>query len=271
MGSRVLGILVLVLAVIILISTSAFIVKEQELALRVQIQSIIGKDYKPGLHFKVPFIDDVVKFDKRVLTRRFDGEQFLTSESQGLTVDYYIKWRISDAEQFYQSTSGGDEGRAESLVGAEHPGRPQERGRRRTLRDIVISDRNEITGEFMARSAESTAALRHPAGRRAHPAHRPAGRRGLARLREHETGLRGHRAHAARRGRPRIAAHPLDRRTPAHRAGRQGQCRRATHPRRGRIRPPRASMRRPTTAIPSSTHSIAVSRPTGIRWAARAT
>ena len=117
MGSRVLGILVLVLAVIILITTSAFIVREQELALRVQIQEIIGKDYKPGLHFKVPFIDDVVKFDKRVLTRRFDGEQFLTSESQGLTVDYYIKWRIKDAERFFQATSGGDEGRAEQLVG----------------------------------------------------------------------------------------------------------------------------------------------------------
>ncbi|HET9862070.1 MAG TPA: SPFH domain-containing protein, partial [Steroidobacteraceae bacterium] len=117
MGSRVIGILVLVLAVFILVTTSLFIVKEQELALRVQIQEIIGKNYRPGLHFKVPFIDDVVKFDKRVLTRRFDGEQFLTSESQGLTVDYYIKWRISDAEQFYQSTSGGDEGRAESIVG----------------------------------------------------------------------------------------------------------------------------------------------------------
>ena len=59
----------------------------------------------------------MVKFDRRVLTRKFDGEQFLTSESQGLTIDYYIKWRILDAEQFYQATSGGDEGRAESLVG----------------------------------------------------------------------------------------------------------------------------------------------------------
>jgi modulator of FtsH protease HflC len=155
MSSRVLGILVLVLAVIILIATSAFIVKEQELALRVQIQTIIGKDFKPGLHFKVPFIDDVVKFDRRVLTRRFDGEQFLTSESQGLTVDYYIKWRISDAEQFYQSTSGGDEGRAESLVGQNIQDGIKNAVAGRTLREIVISDRNQITGEFMARSAEA--------------------------------------------------------------------------------------------------------------------
>jgi len=154
MGARIIGILVLALAVIILITTSAFIVKEQELALRVQINTIIGKDFKPGLHFKVPFVDDVVKFDRRVLTRKFDGEQFLTSESQGLTVDYYIKWRIADAEQFYQSTSGGDEGRAESLVGQNIQDGLKNAVAGRTLREIVISDRNQITGEFMQRSSE---------------------------------------------------------------------------------------------------------------------
>ena len=155
MGSRILGILVLVLAVIILITTSAFIVKEQELALRVQINTIIGKNYAPGLHFKVPFVDDVVKFDKRVLTRKFDGEQFLTSESQGLTVDYYIKWRISDAERFYQATSGGDEGRAESVVGQKVQDGIKNAVARRTLKDIVISDRQQITGEFMARASDA--------------------------------------------------------------------------------------------------------------------
>jgi membrane protease subunit HflC len=154
MSSRVIGILVLVLAVFILVNTSLFIVKEQELALRVQIQEIIGKHYEPGLHFKVPFIDNVVKFDKRVLTRRFDGEQFLTSESQGLTIDYYIKWRISDAEQFYQSTSGGDEGRAEAIVGQKIQDGIKNEVAGRTLKQIVTSDREEIVGDFMARASE---------------------------------------------------------------------------------------------------------------------
>jgi membrane protease subunit HflC len=154
MSSRILGFLVVVAAVLVLISTSAFVVREQELALRVQIQSIIGKDYKAGLHFKLPFVDDVVKFDRRVLTRKFDGEQFLTSESQGLTVDYYIKWRISDAEQFFQSTSGGDEGRAESIVGQKIQDGLKNAVAGRTLKEIVISDRQQITGEFFPRSRE---------------------------------------------------------------------------------------------------------------------
>jgi len=154
MGSRVLGVLVLILAVVIVINMSTFIVREQELALRVQIQEIVGKDFKPGLHFKFPFIDNIVKFDRRVLTRRYDREQFLTSESQGLTVAYYIKWRISDAEQFFQSTSGGDEERAGGLVGQKIQDGIKNAVAGRTLKQIVTSDRQQITGEFMVRTSE---------------------------------------------------------------------------------------------------------------------
>ena len=149
MGSRILGILVVVLAFVVLIASSTFIVGEQELAVRVRLSQIKGADFKPGLQFKIPFMDRVVKFDRRVLTRKFDGEQFLTSESQGLTIDYYIKWRITDAETFYQATSGGDEGRAESLVGDTIQDGIKNAVAGRTLRDIVISDRQQVTGEFM--------------------------------------------------------------------------------------------------------------------------
>jgi membrane protease subunit HflC len=154
MGSRILGILVVVLAVIVLISSATFVVGEQELAVRVRLSQIKGADFKPGLQFKIPFMDRVAKFDRRVLTRKFDGEQFLTNESQGLTIDYYIKWRILDAEQFYQATSGGDEGRAEMLVGETIQDGIKNAVAGRTLAEIVISDRNELTGEFMKNATE---------------------------------------------------------------------------------------------------------------------
>ena len=154
MGSRMLGILVVLLAVVVLISSSTFVVGEQEMAVRVRLSQIKGADFKPGLQFKIPFMDRVVKFDRRVLTRKFDGEQFLTNESQGLTIDYYIKWRILDAEQFYQATSGGDEGRAEMLVGETIQDGIKNAVAGRTLAEIVISDRNELTGEFMKNATE---------------------------------------------------------------------------------------------------------------------
>ncbi|HYJ42019.1 MAG TPA: protease modulator HflC [Steroidobacteraceae bacterium] len=154
MGSRILGILVVVFAAVVLISMSTFVVGEQEMAVRVRLSQIKGADFKPGLQFKIPFMDRVVKFDRRVLTRKFDGEQFLTNESQGLTIDYYIKWRILDAEQFYQATSGGDEGRAETLVGETIQDGIKNAVAGRTLAEIVISDRQELTGEFMKNATE---------------------------------------------------------------------------------------------------------------------
>jgi modulator of FtsH protease HflC len=155
MGSRVLLILIAVVAGLLLISASTFIVREQDQALRVQFKSIVGQDYPPGLHFKVPMVDDVIRFDRRVITRKFDGEQFLTSESQVLTIDYYIKWQILDVEQFYQATTGGDETRAESLIGARIQDGIKNAVARRTLKEIVTSDRQQVTGEFMALASES--------------------------------------------------------------------------------------------------------------------
>lgn len=154
MGSRVLPTLILVLAVLLLVSTSCFVVREQEMALRVQLSKIVRSDYAPGLHFKIPFVEDVVKFDRRVLTRKFDGEQFLTRESQGLTIDYYIKWRIEEASQYYQST-GGDESRASGLVGDKIQDGIKNAIARRTLKEIVTSDRQEITGDFLAEVGKS--------------------------------------------------------------------------------------------------------------------
>jgi membrane protease subunit HflC len=82
-----------------------------------------------------------------VLTRKFNGEQFLTSESQGLTVDYYIKWQIFDPSLFYQATAG-DENQAGNLVGDNIQDGIKNAVAGRTLKEIVTSDRQKITGDF---------------------------------------------------------------------------------------------------------------------------
>jgi modulator of FtsH protease HflC len=154
MGSRVLLILVILIGAIVLLAASTFVVREQDQALRVQFKSVIGADYEPGLHFKFPLIDNVFRFDRRVITRKYDGEQFLTSESQVLTIDYYIKWRLLEAELFY-TTTGGDETRAESLIGQRIQDGIKNAVASRTLKEIVTSDRQQVTGEFMTLASES--------------------------------------------------------------------------------------------------------------------
>jgi len=158
MGSRILPILILLLAGLLLISTSCFVVREQEMALRVQLSRIVRSDYAPGLHFKIPFVEDVVKFDRRVLTVNYNSEKFLTRESQALNIDYYIKWRIRDASRYFQAT-GGDEKNAGSLLGERIQYGIKNALARRTLSEIVTSDRQEVTGEFMAEAGKSMAGI----------------------------------------------------------------------------------------------------------------
>ena len=73
MGSRVLFVLVVIVAALVLLASSTFVVREQDQALRVRFKSVIGKDYEPGLHFKLPFIENVFKFDRRVITPSADS------------------------------------------------------------------------------------------------------------------------------------------------------------------------------------------------------
>jgi len=158
MASRILPFLILLLALMLLISTSCFVVREQELALRVQLSRIVRSDYAPGLHFKIPFVEDVVKFDRRVLTVNYNSEKFLTRESQALNIDYYIKWRIRDASRYFQAT-GGDEKNAGSLLGERIQYGIKNALARRTLSEIVTSDRQEVTGEFMAAAGKSMSGI----------------------------------------------------------------------------------------------------------------
>ena len=88
--------------------SSAFIVTETEYAIKFQLGRIIKSDFEPGLHFKMPFVNNVRKFDRRILTLDTASERMLTSEQKFVNVDSFIKWRINDVARFYTSTQGNE-------------------------------------------------------------------------------------------------------------------------------------------------------------------
>ena len=90
---------------------SAFVVHEKELAIKFKLGEIVESDFKPGLYFQIPIINNIRKFDSRILTLDTPSERFLTSEKKNVIVNSFVKWRISDAKLYYTST-GGDERRA---------------------------------------------------------------------------------------------------------------------------------------------------------------
>ena len=75
---------------------SAFTVRETDLAIKFSFGKIVNAEYSPGLHFMVPVVNNVRKFEKRILTRTYPSEQFLTSEGKILRIDFYVKYRIAD-------------------------------------------------------------------------------------------------------------------------------------------------------------------------------
>ena len=98
---------IVVIAVVALVgSSSLFVVQEQQVALLLRLGEIVDADFKPGLHVKIPVIQNVVKFDKRIQTLDAQPERFLTVEKKFVVVNSFVKWRISDVAQYYRSTRG---------------------------------------------------------------------------------------------------------------------------------------------------------------------
>ena len=106
MYGRILGALAVVI-VAALLWRSVFVVDEGEAALVTRFGQVQPADYAPGAHLKSPF-DEVHKFDRRLVTRSYPGEVFLSQDQKALTIDFYVKWRLLDPARYFQAT-GADE------------------------------------------------------------------------------------------------------------------------------------------------------------------
>jgi modulator of FtsH protease HflC len=106
------SILAMLAALLLLLGiNSTFVVREGETALLLQFGRIVRAGYEPGLQWKLPFVQQVLRFDKRILGLDTKPERYLTSEKKSVLVDFYVKWKIDDVALFY-GASGGDEGQA---------------------------------------------------------------------------------------------------------------------------------------------------------------
>ena len=129
--------------VFVLLTQSIFVVKETERAVKLRFGEIVEYDVEPGLHFKVPVVNTVRKFDARILTLDAAPQSYLTSEKKALTVDSFVKWRVSDVAKYY-TTSGGDEERLRRLlIQRVDAGLRNEFGSR-TVKEVVSGQRDEL-------------------------------------------------------------------------------------------------------------------------------
>jgi len=95
-----------VAAALLVFFLAAFTVSETQLAVKFRFGEIVKTDFAPGLHFQWPLVNNVRRFDKRILTLDAKPERFLTSEKKDVRVDFFVKWRIADVSNFYKATGG---------------------------------------------------------------------------------------------------------------------------------------------------------------------
>lgn len=151
MKSKLLLALLAVIAVIAYMS--AYFVDQREKVILFNLGKIKEVDMKPGLHFKLPLVNNVAKFDGRILTLDETPERFLTNEKKNVMVDFYVKWRIDDVGQYYRSTRGQERNAQSRLSQIIKDGLRNEFAKR-TIRQAVSGERGDIMKSIVETSRE---------------------------------------------------------------------------------------------------------------------
>ncbi len=157
MPTRAFPIIIVVGVLLLIAATSLFTVSMAEVAIRTEFGAIVGTDYEPGLHGKWPW-DQVVKFDRRIISQTYAGETFLTNDNRGLIVDFYIKWRVKDPSQYFQATGGSEDIATRRLAEIVKDGIKSVVAER-SLEQIVSAERAAVTSEMFGQASKKVAGL----------------------------------------------------------------------------------------------------------------
>jgi modulator of FtsH protease HflC len=144
MKASVTVVLVAVVIVLVVASMSLFTVDQRQQAIVFRLGEVVSIKTEPGLYWKLPLIEDVRFFDTRIHTvDAEEPERFLTSEKKNVLVDSFVKWRISNVEQYYISV-GGDERRAQDRLNKTVNDSLRAEFGKRTVYQVISGERDEI-------------------------------------------------------------------------------------------------------------------------------
>jgi modulator of FtsH protease HflC len=148
MNSKINAVVLGAVTVLVVLAMSIFTVDQRQYALVFQLGEVKRVISEPGLNFKIPMIQNVRLFDKRILTLdNNEPERFITSEKKNVLVDSYIKWRIIDPNLYYISV-GGDEARAKTRLNQTVNAGLREEFGKRTVHDVISGEREKIMDDM---------------------------------------------------------------------------------------------------------------------------
>ena len=141
----------------VILSNSLFVISETQRGVLLKFGEVVNADLEPGLHFKIPFVDSVRKFDGRILTVDSTPERFFTQEQKQLIVDSYAKFRIIDTAKYYTATSG-EEFRAAALLSQRINDDLRNQVAGRSVQEVVSGERDQLMEAVKARLNETVLA-----------------------------------------------------------------------------------------------------------------
>jgi len=150
--------LIILAAVVFIFATATYTVDERETAIKFRFKEIVETDIKPGLHFKIPFVNTVEKFSTLILTLDAQPDRFLTGEKKYVKVDFFVKWRISDVSKFYRATRG-DLARAQNRLESIMKDGLRNEFSTRTIKEAITGERGEIMTALREKAKQSSESL----------------------------------------------------------------------------------------------------------------
>jgi membrane protease subunit HflC len=139
--------LIILALVVVLGYSSIFTVDERELAIKFRLGEIVKADYEPGLYFQMPFINNVRKYEKRILTLDARPANYLTKEKKNVNVDFFVKWRISDVSTYYKAMAGNERTAAERIYTTLNDGLRGEFSSR-NIQEVISGERRMIMSDM---------------------------------------------------------------------------------------------------------------------------
>lgn len=147
--------MILLVVLVVLGASSLYVVEERQVAVKRAFGEVVESDIKPGLHFKIPFVHTVLKFDARIQTLDSRPERFLTKEKKNVIVDSFVKWKIVDVKAYYKATAGDLFQAANLLSNSTNKGLRDEFASR-TLREVVSGERDKLMEAITQKLNEQT-------------------------------------------------------------------------------------------------------------------
>jgi membrane protease subunit HflC len=147
MSGRQMSILIGLVVLVAIVSNALYVVNERERAVLLKFGEVVSTDIEPGLHFKIPIVNDVRRFESRLITLDSSPQRYLTAEKKALIVDSFVKWQVADAGKYYTAT-GGDEFSANSLLASRVDNGLRNKFGERTVYEVVSGERDALMAEI---------------------------------------------------------------------------------------------------------------------------